>query len=96
MEAKEFKLLSAPAGRVTSVDFFRGFTMFLLMGESTRLYGYLLSINTGLTQFLGTQLHHHEWNGLRFWDLIQSFYVYCRSYPFAVANRKKREKAGQF
>lgn len=92
MEAKEFKLLSAPAGRVTSVDFFRGFTMFLLMGESTRLYGYLLSINTGLTQFLGTQLHHHEWNGLRFWDLIQPFFMFIVgvAIPFAVANRKKR------
>ncbi len=92
MEAKEFKPLSAPAGRVTSVDFFRGFTMFLLMGESTRLFGHLLSINTGLTQFLGTQLHHHEWNGLRFWDLIQPFFMFIVgvAIPFAVANRKKK------
>jgi len=34
--------LSTPAsGRVTSIDFFRGFTMFLLAGEATELYGQL-------------------------------------------------------
>ncbi len=33
---------SAPgAGRVLSVDFFRGLTMFLLIGESTLLYEHL-------------------------------------------------------
>ena len=40
--------------RVTSIDFFRGFTMFLLMGESTRLYSHFLSIDSGFFHFLGT------------------------------------------
>lgn len=83
----------APIGeRVTSIDFFRGFTMFLLMGESTGLYGHILSIDTGFTQFLGTQLSHHEWNGLHFWDLIQPFFMFIVgvAIPFSVANRQKK------
>ena len=57
--------------RITSVDFFRGFTMFLLIGESTRLYNHIGSIeSSSIMQFIGTQLNHQQWNGLHFWDLI--------------------------
>ena len=78
--------------RVTSIDFFRGLTMFLLIGESTHLYGYLENIDNGFIQFLGTQLSHHEWHGLHFWDLIQPFFMFIVgvSIPFAVYNRKKK------
>jgi predicted acyltransferase len=79
--------------RITSVDLFRGFTMFLLIGESTRLYRHILSIeNAPVTQFVGTQLTHHPWNGLRFWDLIQPFFMFIVgvAIPFSVANRLKK------
>jgi predicted acyltransferase len=88
--------IDAPAAmgeRVTSIDFFRGFTMFLLMGESTRLYSHLLSIHSDFTQFLGTQLSHHEWHGLHFWDLIQPFFMFIVgvAIPFAVPTGKRKE-----
>jgi predicted acyltransferase len=82
-----------PSGdRMISIDFFRGFTMFLLIGESTRLYTHINSIDTGFTHFLGTQLSHHEWHGLNFWDLIQPFFMFIVgvAIPFAVANRQKK------
>ncbi len=84
--------LSSPEGRITSVDFFRGFTMFLLIGESTRLYGYFLKTDSSFFQFIGNQLHHHEWHGLHFWDLIQPFFMFIVgvAIPFAVANRRKK------
>jgi predicted acyltransferase len=80
------------ASRVNSVDFFRGLTMFLLAGESTELYYYFQQYDCGFMQFLGTQLSHHEWHGLRFWDLIQPFFMFIVgvSIPFAVANRLKK------
>jgi len=84
-------------GRITSVDFFRGFTMFLLAGEATELYSLLLDSNNGFIHFLGNQLHHHEWHGLHFWDLIQPFFMFIVgvAIPFAVANRiKKGESTG--
>ncbi|MFA5816761.1 MAG: DUF5009 domain-containing protein [Bacteroidales bacterium] len=78
--------------RVTSVDFFRGFTMFLLAGEATLLYEQFLKVDNGIIQFLGTQLSHHDWHGLHFWDLIQPFFMFIVgvSIPFAVANRTKK------
>jgi len=80
------------SGRITSVDFFRGLTMFLLAGEATHLYSHFLKMDNGIMQFLGTQLDHHEWNGLHFWDLIQPFFMFIVgvAIPFAVANRLKK------
>ena len=63
-------------GRVKSVDFFRGLTMFLLVGESTHLYNHFLQMDSGVMQFFGTQLNHHAWHGLHFWDLIQPFFMF--------------------
>ena len=79
-------------GRITSVDFFRGFTMFLLAGEATQLYEHFLEMDGTVAQFLGTQFSHHEWHGLHFWDLIQPFFMFIVgvAIPFAVANRVKK------
>ena len=79
--------------RVTSIDVFRGFTMFLLIGESTGLYGHINSIEGSVVmRFLGMELHHHEWHGLNFWDLIQPFFMFIVgvAIPFAVANRIRK------
>jgi predicted acyltransferase len=87
------KIIEVPAAeRITSVDFFRGFTMFLLAGEATRLYTQFGKIDNGVMQFLATQLDHHEWHGLHFWDLIQPFFMFIVgvAIPFAVANRLKK------
>lgn len=79
-------------GRITSIDFFRGFTMFLLAGEATELYGQLEKAHNGIIHFIGTELSHHEWHGMHFWDLIQPFFMFIVgvAIPFAVANRLKK------
>lgn len=76
-------------GRITSVDFFRGFTMFMLAGEATRLYSHLRKFDSDVVSFIGTQLSHHEWHGMYFWDLIQPFFMFIVgvAIPFAVVNR---------
>ena len=85
------------SGRITSVDFFRGFTMFLLAGEAAELYSILLESNNVFIHFLGNQFHHHEWHGLHFWDLIQPFFMFIVgvAIPFAVANRLKKGDSGR-
>ncbi|HVN57335.1 MAG TPA: DUF5009 domain-containing protein [Bacteroidales bacterium] len=98
METVDQISLSKEPERITSVDFFRGFTMFLLAGESTWLYDHLLESQNGVIHFFGTQLSHHPWHGLRFWDLIQPFFMFIVgvAIPFAVRNRlKKGEDAGK-
>lgn len=92
MSANVQPVSSPLADRVTSVDFFRGFTMFLLAGEASLLYEHFFEFDNGIMQFFGTQLSHHEWHGLHFWDLIQPFFMFIVgvAIPFAVANREKK------
>jgi len=78
--------------RRLSIDFFRGITMFLLIGEFTGLFEILLisSEEGNIFHFVGFQLHHHPWNGLRFWDLVQPFFTFIVgvSIPFSVNKRR--------
>ncbi len=80
--------------RVLSIDVFRGLTMFLLIGEFTHLFSYMVDeqLEGTIAYYLGQQFHHHAWNGLRFWDLVQPFFMFIvgLSLPFAVNNRLKK------
>ena len=79
-------------GRVASIDFFRGLTMFLLAGEAAHLYSNLMKADSSFIRAVATQFHHHEWHGLHFWDLIQPFFMFIVgvAIPFAVANRLRK------
>jgi predicted acyltransferase len=92
METNTQNISPVLPGRVNSVDFFRGLTMFLLAGESTLLYDHLRHFDHGILHFLAVQFSHHAWHGLHFWDLIQPFFMFIVgvSIPFAVANRLKK------
>jgi predicted acyltransferase len=80
--------------RLASLDFFRGFTMFLLIGESTGLYELLRSpaLHGTVLGFIGMELDHHVWNGLHFWDLIQPFFMFIVgvAMPFSIGKRWAR------
>ena len=85
-----------PEGRLLSLDFFRGVTMFLLIGDFTHLF---YDITNALPQgtflyALSLQFHHQHWHGLHFWDLVQPFFMFIVgvAIPFSVA---KRIKLGQ-
>lgn len=77
--------------RILSIDIFRGFTMFLLIGEFTHLYAIIPNdVSDGsLISLINAQFHHHPWNGLRFWDLVQPYFMFIvgLSLPFAVRSR---------
>ena len=86
--------LTQPPGRLTSLDTFRGITMFLLIAEAARVYD-SLGHGTSDGTFFGaiiTQFHHHPWNGLRFWDLIQPFFMFIVgvAMPFSYQSRIKK------
>lgn len=82
------------SNRVASIDFFRGLTMFLLIGEFTGFFNVLTSpvFENSFLGMIGIQFHHHPWNGLRFWDLIQPFFMFIvgLSMPFAIGKRRSR------
>jgi predicted acyltransferase len=88
------QILTRDNDRVLSIDFFRGLTMFLLIGEFSGLFECMT--DPGLTgtviSVIGEQFHHHPWNGLRFWDLIQPFFMFIVgvSMPFSFGKRWDR------
>ena len=81
-------------GRLTSLDFYRGLTMFLLVGEATGLYELLRlpAFNGTLVSTIGWQLEHHPWNGLHFWDLVQPSFMFIVgvAMPFSFGKRWQR------
>lgn len=92
---KELNSPSVKQERLLSLDFFRGFTMFLLIGEFTGLFSKLIdpSLKGTFIYSIGEQLHHHEWNGLHFWDLIQPFFMFIVGVAI-VYSVDKRESMG--
>ena len=86
--------VAAAEDRLMSLDFFRGVTMFLLVGESTGLYELLRrpAFSGTLLGAIGLQLDHHPWNGLHFWDLIQPFFMFIVgvAMPFSMGKRWQR------
>ncbi len=88
------KKLHIPEGRLVSLDFFRGFVMFLLIGGTTEFFYYLTNVkfNGTFIYSIGNQFQHQIWHGLHFWDLVQPFFMFIVgvAIPFAVHIRIKR------
>ncbi len=83
--------LVSSSKRLVSLDTFRGITMFLLIAEAAFVYESLLEAfpEPGLLNSIFTQFTHHPWNGLRFWDLIQPFFMFIVgvAMPFSLNKR---------
>lgn len=86
------------SNRLFSLDVFRGLTMFLLIAEAAGFHHnfYEFSKDTFLEP-LALQLHHHPWHGLRFWDLIQPFFMFIVgvAMPFSLRKRLQTGSKGQ-
>lgn len=80
-----------PEGRLLSLDVFRGITMFLLVAEGARVYGALTDVASpdSLFGMFTLQFHHHPWNGLRFWDLVQPFFMFIVGVAMAFSLNKR-------
>lgn len=82
--------------RLVSLDVFRGLTMFLLVAEAASVYHTLLEANpegTLLHNFF-LQFTHHPWHGLRFWDLIQPFFMFIVGVAMPFSLNKRMAVAG--
>ncbi|QCX01908.1 DUF5009 domain-containing protein [Aggregatimonas sangjinii] len=84
--------------RLFSLDVFRGLTMFLLIAEAAGFHEHFTTLTEGtFFSSLAHQLHHHPWNGLRFWDLIQPFFMFIVgvAMPFSLRKRLATQTKGQ-
>jgi len=85
--------LTQEQDRIFSIDFFRGFTMFMLVGGLEGLFSKLDPANIGpVAGFFQQQLSHVDWQGLHFWDLIQPFFMFIVgvAMPFSLSRRWAR------
>ena len=78
-------------GRLLSLDFYRGITMFLLVAEGAGLWFAVVEpyFEGTIISTIGTQFHHHPWNGLRFWDLVQPFFMFIVGVAMPISFGKR-------
>ena len=87
-------LQQSSQGRVIAVDLFRGLTMFLLVAEGAHIYHALTDLfpEQSLLGQLVLQFHHHPWNGLRFWDLIQPYFMFIVGVAMWFSVNKRQDR----
>jgi len=75
--------------RLLSLDFFRGLTMFLLIGP---IYELMQESGNGVVSWFGWQFEHPEWIGIHFYDFIEPFFLFIVgvAIPFSVMKRIER------
>ena len=85
-------------GRLLSLDFYRGLTMFLLIAEFSHLFSYLVSpeLKGTFIYDIGTQFHHVDWEGMHFWDLIQPFFMFIVGVAMPLSFAKRIEKGTSY
>ena len=62
-----------PAGRMVSLDAFRGFTMICMFSTG---FGLLYFLDHPVAGPFARQFQHEKWHGMTFWDLIQPFFMF--------------------
>ena len=83
--------LAPGTGRLTSLDFLRGFIMVILALESTGLFDQLMHYTRSpFFRHVWSQFEHHPWHGLRFWDLIQPGFMFVAGTAMAFSLNKQR------
>src|SRR5258708_29876463 len=80
---------SLTAGRLASVDAYRGFTMLAMASAGLSLAGLLKQHNL---DWLAHQLDHEEWQGCTAWDLIQPSFMFLVgvAMPFSFARPQQQ------
>lgn len=81
-----------PSGRIVSIDALRGFDMFWIIGGDGFFRALFSLIDAPFFSALANQLHHAEWDGFRFEDLIFPLFLFIVGVcmPFSITKRLDR------
>src|SRR5262245_55783582 len=84
------KIEPQSATRLISLDAFRGFVMFWIVGGSGLMFGLQKLGGNPFIDTIVRQLRHTDWQGLRFYDLIWPAFMLMTglSIPFSYAKRR--------
>lgn len=80
------------AERVQSVDILRGFDMFWISGADHFFHALAVAVAWTWAAFCARQLHHSQWEGFTFYDLIQPLFLFITgiTLPLSVGRRLKQ------
>jgi predicted acyltransferase len=84
---------SPPTTRITSIDAFRGFVMFLMLAEAMRLWTLHTAFpNSWFWSIVAYNTTHVQWQGCSLHDLIQPAFSFLvgAALPFSLTNRLAR------
>ena len=79
--------------RLTSIDAFRGFVMFLMLAEAMRLWTLHTAFPASpVWAFVAFHTTHVPWQGCSLHDLIQPAFSFLAgaSHPFSIASRRNQ------
>ncbi|MCF6312889.1 MAG: DUF5009 domain-containing protein [Verrucomicrobiales bacterium] len=78
--------------RLHSLDALRGFDMFWIMGGAGLIHALTSYFDWGWLHLINDQLHHVEWDGFSFYDMIFPLFLFIAgvAMPFSLTNRLER------
>jgi len=88
MEKNDVKISTKPA-RLLSLDTLRGFDMFWIMSGEGVIHALAKATGWPLFLWMSGQLHHTDWNGITFYDMIFPLFLFIAgvSMPYSMSNK---------
>ena len=85
---------AASPRRLLSLDALRGFDMFWIMSGEGVVHALAKATQWPLLLWMSGQLHHTEWNGITFYDMIFPLFLFIAgvAMPYSLSGRIAREK----
>ncbi len=80
------------SGRLVSLDALRGFDMFWIMSGEHLIHALAQATGWPVLRWMSSQLHHAEWNGCTFYDMIFPLFLFIAgvSMPFSLQGKLQR------
>jgi len=80
--------------RLFSLDALRGFDMFWIMSGEHVIHAMAKATNWPVLLWMSAQLHHTDWNGITFYDMIFPLFLFIAGVSMPYSFHNKMEKAG--
>ncbi|MEO6176298.1 MAG: DUF5009 domain-containing protein [Flavobacterium circumlabens] len=81
-------------GRLVSLDALRGFVMFWIMSGEHIIHALAKTAPIPVFIWMSSQLHHAEWNGITFYDMIFPVFLFVAGVSMPYSFEKKMQLAG--
>jgi predicted acyltransferase len=85
---------SAKPARLLSLDALRGFDMFWIMSGEHVIHALAKATGWPVLLWMSGQLHHTEWNGITFYDMIFPLFLFIAGVSMPYSFHNKMERAG--